>query len=194
MMELLVGILGVIATIAASIIGYFLGLRQGRKQYIYEQRVRAVTEIRSKLRAVQQDFLSWSAPPEYQLEEDPSRLEQGRNIVRKLDALEVLYESYKPLLDPGTRNLYEAIAKELDQQAIGFLSTLEANAVPGAEQLDPNVPYDEDEVAAPVFDWAAEDTPGGLSDLKRRWDEEAERVIDGRPWYSRLFGRRQGTT
>jgi hypothetical protein len=80
-------------------------------------------------------------------------------------------------LEISTQRTYERINRELDKVVLGSCRILETNTIPNIQAIDPNAPYDEDEFAAPLFEWASNDPSGGLPDLMKGWDEEVDMVI-----------------
>jgi hypothetical protein len=164
-----------VGAVGGALAGYALGLRRDRAQFAYEQRTRAVTAIRNKINALQQDLLTWAAPTMRRLDEDSDRLEHGRQILRKLDAMEAYFEAQRPWLEPRTQDLYDRIATEFKMRVIPLQGVLETQGVAEVQPVDPEDPYDAD-----VYGWALQRTPG-LPDLQRRWDAEVERIIAGSP-------------
>ena len=73
MIEAVAAILGALVT---GVLGYYLGKSKERQQFLYERRANTVVDIRTKLREIQQGFLSWSAPAwQRRLTEDLNRRE-----------------------------------------------------------------------------------------------------------------------
>lgn len=71
MIEAVAAVLG---ALVAGVVGYYLGKSKERQQFLYEQRAKTVVDIRTKLREIQQGFLSWSAPAwQRRLNEELSR-------------------------------------------------------------------------------------------------------------------------
>lgn len=156
--------------------GYLLGVRQERHKAHNTQYIRAVAEIREKVLELQRDFLEWSAPPERRLDGKlPSRFEQSWRIVGELDALRASYEAHKPLLKPTAHQTVERICDGFEQRLLALAKVLWAN------NADPRTPYDEDEAATSVHEWARDDIPGGLPLLKLRLDEEVARSTGDGP-------------
>ena len=170
--------------VAGAALGYLLGVRQERHKTHNVQQMRAVAEIREKVRELQRDFLEWSAPPEKRLDgNQPSRFEQSWRIVGELDTLRANYEAHKPWLKPSTHQTVEGICDGFEQRILALAKVLWAN------NADPRTPYNEDEAATSVHEWARDDIPGGLPALKRRLDEEVKRSTGASPgWRARLFG------
>lgn len=170
--------------VVGTVLGYLIGAKHNGQKIYNAQQMRAVDEIREKVRELQRDFLEWSAPPEERSDGGlPSRFEQSWRIVGDLDALRANYEAHKPWLKPKTRLAVERIHDGFERRILDFAAVLWAN------NADPRTPYDEDEAAVSMREWAREDAPSGLHVLKRRFEEEAERSIGDHPrWHSRLFG------
>lgn len=171
--------------VVGATLGYLLGVRQERHKTHNAQQMRAVAEIREKVRELQRDFLEWSAPPpEERLNgKRPSRFEQSWRIVGELDALRASYEAHKPWLKPTIHQTIERICDGFEQRILALAKVLWAN------NADPRNPYNEDEAATSVHEWARDDIPGGLPVLKRRFDEEVARSTGDSPgWRARLFG------
>jgi hypothetical protein len=170
--------------VVGAALGYLLGVGKERHKTHNTQQIRAISEIREKVRKLQRDFLEWSAPPERRLDENqPSRFEQSWRIVGELDTLRASYEAHKPWLKPTTHQIVESICEGFEQRILALAKVLWAN------NADPRSPYNEDEAATSVHEWARDDIPSGLPALKRRFDEESKRSTGDSPgWRRRLFG------
>ncbi len=155
---------------------------RNRWQTRYERRAEAITGIGNKVRDLQQDFLKWFAPSAQRLDKDPSRFEQSWQIVRRLYALDDYYDTHKPWLDFQTHRKFENLSNALEEQYLLLAKVLWAN------NAEPDSPYDEDKAAEPVHEWARQDSPGGLPEFIREWDEEVKTILGARPWWRRWFG------
>jgi hypothetical protein len=169
----------VVAALVGGPLAYFWGKKQSTDQTRYERRYEAVNEIRNRLTQIQQLFLDWTMAEYPRLDESGSRFEQSWEVVRKLDELDTYFYAQELWLEPETGQLFKRISKELDDKYLSLAKVLWANnSNPGS--------YDEAEAAKPIHEWAAEDAPGGLPDLKREWNQKAEQVVGNRPrWLSR---------
>lgn len=155
-------------------LAYFWGRKQATDQTRYERRSEAVNEIRNRLTQIQQLFLDWTMVEYPRLDESGSRFEQSWEVVRKLDELDSYFYAQELWLEPETKQLFKRISDELDDKYLSLAKVLWANnSNPGS--------YDEAEAAEPIYEWAAEDSTGGLPDLKREWNQEAEQVVGNRP-------------
>jgi hypothetical protein len=86
----LIAVLAAIAgAVVGSLIAYPLGKWQGRGQTVYEERARAVAEIRHKLYELQAKIYEWSIPyeSEYRLDTYPERHAQGSVVFQQLEEL-----------------------------------------------------------------------------------------------------------
>ncbi len=69
----------------SAVVAYFVGKSQNRDQTRRDQAAESLTEMRRMLLELRDAFSVATNPSEYRLPDDSSRLEQIREITRKLD-------------------------------------------------------------------------------------------------------------
>ena len=94
-MEMLISTLlsAVSGAIASACPSYYLGKTQNRDQVLHEQRVESPTEIRQMLLTIRDSFIEATNPAAYRLPDEPSRLQQAREVTRALDELRGYYRA-----------------------------------------------------------------------------------------------------
>jgi hypothetical protein len=108
--DLLVSILNLIG---GGVVGYIVGVRQGRKQTQYEQRVRVVTEVRKRLREARRDFANMATPPEYRLAEEPFGPDEVEEAGKKLDSLADYVEDNANWLDTTSARSLDELTSDM---------------------------------------------------------------------------------
>jgi hypothetical protein len=178
--------------------GVLLGLPAGaylnRRGIRYEQRARSVTEIRTKLHDIHIALLHWSAPYWKRYSSAESRYAQGGEVNTKIRELGTYYESQKPWLESRTRDVVEAIRKQIDDYYIDLMGAAASTHLP-------EVPSDENDAARRVYEWVGgavappkefppKFPPGSLPALLAKFDTEVDRVLGTHPWWRKWFGGR----
>jgi DNA polymerase elongation subunit (family B) len=185
MTELLTALLG---AIVGAVIAYPLGTRQARKQTVYEERTRTVTQIRRMLREAQAKIYEWSIPyeSEYRLDIYPNRHVQGQAIFQEVEALRTYYAAQEPWLDSRTRETFKEIEGQLLRRNFDFMEIIDPE---NPDELElPSHHTEEEEYAAYLNEWISESNLEGFGGLKEKWDREVERVVGTRPRWRRIFG------
>jgi hypothetical protein len=187
--ELLAAVLG---AVVGGVIAYSFGKRQGREQTVYEEQARTVIQIRHMLREVQSKIYEWSIPyeSEYRLDIYPSRPVQGRAIFQELENLSTYYTAQEPWLESRTRETFKEIQGVLYKKCFDFFDVIDPINPPDEStlaSLAAEVEAEEEEHATALNEWISESNLEGYGGLKEKWDQEAERVVGGRPWWRRWF-------
>jgi DNA polymerase elongation subunit (family B) len=188
--EFLIAVLAAIAgAVVASVIAYPLGKWQGRGQTVYEERTKAVTEIRHKLRELQAKICEWSIPyeSEYRLDIYPERRTQGSVISQQLEELRTYYAAKEPWLDSRTREAFREIEGPLLRVCFDFMEIIDPDNPP-EDPVRAARHAEEEEYAADFNEWISESNFEGFGGLQDKWNREVERVVGVRPWWRRVFG------
>lgn len=190
-LEILAG--AVVGAAMSAVPSYFLGRAQNRDQTRHEQRTEALTEIRSRILDLKDAFVVATNPPEYRLPEDPGRLEQAREVTRKLDELNGYYRAKRPWLEAITTSNLDALIEDFTDKLMKYQIHLEINASEELRNADPEAPYPEDEIAEDFHEWASANGPEDARETGRptfsgkylsrfiaEFEEEVDRVIGTR--------------
>jgi hypothetical protein len=125
--DLLVSILNLIG---GGVVGYIVGVRQGRKQTQYEQRVRVVTEVRKRLREARRAFANMATPPEYRIPAEPFGAEEVEEAGKRLDALADYVEDNADWLDVVSYQLLDELTDHMAFLWADVRGRLDANEDP----------------------------------------------------------------
>jgi hypothetical protein len=188
--DLLIAVLGaIVGAVVAAVIAYPLGKWQGRGQTVYEERTKAVTEIRHKLRELQAKIYEWSIPyeSEYRLDIYPDRRVQGRVVFQQLEELRTYYAAKEPWLDSRTRETFREIEGPLLRVCFDFMEIIAPDNLPEESTLAPHR-VEEEKYAADLNEWISESNLEGFGGFQDKWNREVERVVGVRPWWRRMFG------
>ena len=196
-MEVLISTLlsAVSGAIASAFPSYYLGKTQNRDQVLHEQRVESPTEIRQMLLTIRDSFIEATNPAAYRLPDEPSRLQQAREVTRALDELRGYYRAKKPFLEAMTIAVINLLLQTFTDKQMKYQIYLEVNANDELRELDPDAPYPEDEIVEDFHEWAfatGRDRYSGryLSEYFERFETEFQRVIVvPRPSLKHLLGR-----
>jgi hypothetical protein len=166
-------LLAVVQLLGGGVVGYFLGLKQGREQARYDRRAVAVTELRRRLRETREAFANLATPSEYRrlANEARPRDELAEEAGEKLDELDDYYRDHSLWLD---RRTYEKLDHFTDELAFGLAEAVQRLRDEG----------DEDAAVRPLWDWIGQEAAEEEEEL----DEEFERSLGKRPWWRRVFG------
>jgi hypothetical protein len=159
--------------VAGGLLGYFLGLKQGRVQAQYDRRAEAVTELRRRLRETRRAFADLATPSENRdlIDEDRPREELAEEAGEKLDELAGHHEDHALWLD---RRTYEKLDALTDQFAFAL-----AEVQQRLEEED-----DDDEAIGPLWDSLGREVADAADEL----DELFAGSLGQRPWWRRMFG------
>jgi hypothetical protein len=101
-----------IQILGGGVVGYLFGKRQGRRQTQYQRRIEVVTELRRRLRELQQSFANMATPPEWRLPQEQFGVEEVEEVSEKLNALTGYFEDNATWLDEETRVRIDKLTDE----------------------------------------------------------------------------------
>jgi hypothetical protein len=112
-------LLAVVQLLGGGVVGYLLGLKQGREQAQYDRRAAAVTELRRRLRETREAFANLATPSEYRrlANETRPRDELAKEAGEKLNELDGYHRDHALWLD---RRTYEKLDNFTDELAFGL--------------------------------------------------------------------------
>jgi hypothetical protein len=157
--------------VGGGIVGYFVGLWQGRKQAQYQRRVEVVTEVRQRLREARESFANMATPPYYRLPEEQFQPAEVEEAGKKLDALTGCLEDNGNWLDKETRELLDDLTDELAFLWADVRGRLDADE-------DPSGPL------RTAWRWL-EEADEEIEEINERFDRA---VGTHTPWWRRVFG------
>ena len=140
--------------IASAFPSYYLGKTENGDQVLHEQRVESPTEVRQMLLTIRDSFIKATNPAAYRLPDEPSRLQQAREVTRALDELRGYYRAKKPFLEAKTIAVINLLLQTFTDKQMKYQIYLEVNANDELRELDPDAPYPEDEIAEDFHEWA----------------------------------------